>query len=118
ADSLEEAMNDFAGDEAVDPEKVEDPLAKLPTMDCLIFGFVESDNGGLDSILIASVFGTQMNYVGRVSAENIPKESRGKLFARMKELTRKKPFVQTNQEARWLQPVLMARIAYTELTHD
>jgi hypothetical protein len=116
ADSLEGAMNDFVGEE--DAEKIEDPLAHLPTMDCLIFGYVEREDGDLDAILLASVVGKDVRYVGRVPADNIPKEVRGKLLARMKGLTRKKPFVQTNDEARWLKPVLMARIAYTELTRD
>lgn len=118
AESPEKAMNDFAGDEAAEAEKAEDPLAHLPTMDCLIFGYVERDDGDLDAVLLASVVGSDVRYVGRVSADNIPQEDRGKLLARMKDLTRKKPFVQTNQEARWLKPILMGRIAYTELTRD
>jgi hypothetical protein len=119
AGSLEDAMNDFVGEEK------KDDIDKLPSEDCLIFGYIVEERGELDSIVVASVVGHSLTYVGRVPAREIPEESRNRLLARMKHLRRRAPFVKADQQItesgkqmNWLEPILMCQVAYSEWDHD
>lgn len=116
ADSLEGAMNDFVGDKVPEDES-EEAIAKWPQADCLIIGYqADKDRGGFSSILVASVVDNKLSYVGMLSVQDVPEESRKGLYARMRSLAQKKPFVNIDLEAVWLKPVLMCRVAYKDWT--
>jgi hypothetical protein len=110
--SLEDAMKDFTGEDA-DKE----PEATTRT-DCLIFGFIAGQRGEIQSMLLAGVVDGQLRHVGKISFENLPPETRDLLQGRFKTLERKRSFVKVPFAARWLEPVLMCRIAYAGWGED
>lgn len=117
ADSLEEAMNDFAGSEE---EKKED-INKLPSEDCLIIGYVTNAEGEMESVLVASVVRNELTYVGNVPMREVPEAQRETLIERMKHNRRRSPFVkidigvvESDKQISWLEPKLMCEVAYTQ----
>ncbi|MGE3317506.1 MAG: hypothetical protein AB7O26_20525 [Planctomycetaceae bacterium] len=116
AESLEGAMNDFVG-EGTPGEETEEEIAKWPHADCLIIGYQpDKEAGGFSSLLVASVVDNKLRYVGLVRGKDVPAESREQLYARMRSLVQKKPFVPTDLEAIWIKPELMCRVAYKDWT--
>lgn len=114
AESLEDAMNDFVG---VPGEETEEEIAKWPHADCLIIGYQpDKVAGGFSSLLVASIIDNRLRYVGMISVKDIPMESREQLYAKMRSLVQKKPFVQADLEAIWIKPQLMCRVAYKDFT--
>jgi len=115
AESLDGAVKDFVGEEEEEKDENEE-LDKLPQTDCLILGYIPNGNGGFSSLLVASVVGNQLRYVGSISVDDIPAEERAALYRRMHSLEQSKPFVKTDMSATWLKPVLMCRVAYKQWT--
>lgn len=116
AKSLEDAMNDFVG-EGVPGEETEEEIAKWPHADCLIIGYQpDKEAGGFSAILVATVIDNQLRYAGLVRVKDIPQHDREQLYARMRSLVQKKPFVKSDLEAIWIKPELMCRVAYKDFT--
>lgn len=119
ADSLEDAINDFAG-EAEDqiPEETRD-ISKLPFTDCLIVGYSTlGDNAKepFQTLFLATMVGKQLKYVGSLGAECVPEGPRRELNERMSYFRRKTPFVDTPHEAHWLKPTIMIQVAFDDWT--
>jgi hypothetical protein len=111
AGSLEEAISDFA---KPPEEESDEELDKLPQIDCLIFGYNKSKQEGFSSILLATVVGGRLSYVGTIYAAEIPSATRDELRRRLPELEQRNPVFPTSKTANWLKPVLTCRIAYKE----
>ena len=111
AESLEDAMNDFVGEEE---EQVVEQI--LPTIDCLIFAYTNTAEGKLNTILLATLVDRKLKDVATVYAVDISLEDRENLASRLHKLERGRSFVKTKRKAIWLKPVLMCRVAYKEWT--
>lgn len=117
SDSLEDAVNDFAGQAGVgqlagaEPDaKPEPPRRKL---EALIVGFRTDSDGRLsDFILAADRFGELM-IIGTVRPEMERREAT-ELVMKMRENTAAKPFVRTSESGSWLPPRYMCRVTYAE----
>ncbi len=105
ADSLEDAINDFAGEDETE-EEVEEELVQF---DCLVVGYTGESAENFNGLVLAALVKGRLRYVGTVF-EGIPDEQRADLANHMKTLKRKRPFVKTKVDAQWLEPVIMCRI--------
>lgn len=110
-ESLEEAINDFVGDE----EDQEEVIVETENMDCLIIGYIGDSPKEFTGLVLATLVKGKLKYVGTVFT-GIPKEDREILADRMATLGRDRPFVKAKVAANWLQPTLMCRINCEGLT--
>jgi hypothetical protein len=119
ADSLEDAINDFAGE---DEEKEKAAAAEnLQPIDCLIFGYTTHGKRPEDpfsTILLGAMIDEQIKFVATLSAHELPQEAQDELNRRMHTLRRKSPFVpvplttEWAKSAHWLKPKLMCQVAF------
>lgn len=120
---LTDAMESFANSAGVprgaletDPEgrgsavPVEEPMQVI---DCLILGYRPLGEDDFSSLVLVGQVDGAVRVVGSVS-EGISSEVRTQLNRRMAEIKRSSPFVPTNIEAVWLEPVLTCRIQFTQ----
>ena len=113
ADSLEGAIDDFAGkgEEIVEEEPVPEDLVEL---DCLIIGYTGESEEKFSGLVLAALIRGKLQYVGTVY-EGVSPEVRAGLAAEMKSLGRDRSFVRTKTSARWLKPKLMCRVTSSPL---
>ena len=104
-ESLEEAMNDFVGEE--EEEKTPTEAIKL---DCLIIGYTGESPEKFTGLVLAALVKGKLQYVGTVF-NGIPNEDREILADRMATLGRDRPFVKAKVMANWLKPKLMCRVS-------
>jgi len=111
---MESAINDFTGDE--EDEDAND-VSKWPRKDCLIVGYVPGENGEFSSVILAAVMDKELKYVANVAADDVDDDSRATLNKRLTlpGLARKNSLLKVPMGGKWLQPVMMCRIAYKEL---
>lgn len=110
-ESLEEAIDEFVGDE----EDKEEVIIETQDLDCLIIGYIGESPEKFTGLVLASLVKGKLQYVGTVF-NGIPKEDREILADRMATLGRDRPFVKAKVAANWLQPTLMCRINCEGLT--
>lgn len=115
ADNLEDAINDFTGEAGIEEE--EKSIKLLPSLDCLVLGYVpEIDKHGavidIQSFALAAEVHGKLRYVGMVSVAALPTEERGVLLAQMERAKRDRPMVRCDQAARWLEPQFSCRVRY------
>jgi hypothetical protein len=103
-ESLEDAMNDFVGD-----EEKEEVIVETENKDCLIIGYIGESPEKFTGLALATLVKGKLQYVGTVF-NGIPKEDRAILADRMATLGRDRSFVKAKVAANWLQPKLMCRI--------
>lgn len=122
ADSLEEALTDFAGEEDLtEEERNELAAAGLEKLDCLIFGYTAQGDDADDDfsrILLAAMIDEKIKFVATMNAYEISEGARADLNKRMHTLRRRRPFVQVSQsapwikDAHWLKPVMMCQVGF------
>jgi hypothetical protein len=107
AESLEDAMKDFAGE-----EKPEEKPKKKPTVkaDCLLIGYTLGTKGTVAELLFASVRKKKLQYVGQFVFADLPPEVRAELDRVLPLLKRGTPFVDCKVSgANWVHPVKVLR---------
>lgn len=87
-------------------------LIALPTVDCLIVGYTMTSRNDLALLILASVVDDRLVLVGRMPASSIPSEIREEIRNRVRGIYRGTPLVPTEEEAIWIEPRLMCRVAY------
>ncbi len=127
ADSLEEAITDFVGDEGLtEEERNELAAADLERIDCLIFGYTTQGDEPTDDfslIVLATMIDERVRFVGTLQAHEISEGARATLNERMHTLRRQRPFVQMPQtaawmkDAHWLRPVMMCQLGFKGWTN-
>ncbi|QDV73417.1 hypothetical protein [Botrimarina mediterranea] len=117
--SLEEAVNEFAGDAGVDqlsgdaagkPPAAVKPREKL---ECLIIGYHAGKSGGIQSLLLATDSGGKLQYVGQVTPA-IEAAEAIELLKKFERSLATRPFVKTSESAVWLRPRFTCRVTYRE----
>ena len=121
AASLEDAVNEFTGEEdgaagggLKGQESKEESAANRTSIDCLIVGYTTRFDKTPDSLLLASLVDNKLRFVGRILWDDIPQATQKHLLKRMPELPRSRPFVKTPFSAEWLEPVLTCEIETTD----
>ncbi|MCA9246877.1 MAG: hypothetical protein KDA42_07165 [Planctomycetales bacterium] len=113
AQSLEEAVSDFAG-EAGDLESEPEPPKEIRTvhLECVIVGFrVEKDNPKkIASLILAAERGSGLGVVGSVGFDVAP-EREAELTRQLFASERKRPFVTTNKIGRWVDPKFICKVS-------
>ena len=114
--SLEEAINDFAGKGGVDgaEEKKAEPEKPRQRTDCVVLGYKVDREGRLTTLLLGTAYRSQLVFAGRVT----PKMTDGELtelLAALKLLATKKPFISiAAEDTLWVQPRVACRVTYAE----
>jgi len=108
AESLEEAMNEFAGEGEEAAAAAEE--AKLVATDCLIVGYTPEGKDDFSMILLGAFVENKLQFVGTLTVEELSEEAHVRLRERMPNFTQEKPFLKTGYAANWLQPKLMCRV--------
>jgi ATP-dependent DNA ligase len=110
--SLEEAMNDFAGGAAVDGEEIK-PQKLRRKVDCVIIGYQTDNDGILDMLVLATVNGKKLMSVGTVRPVMSSREL-SDLLEMLRAIHRTDPFIAAGAEATWVEPQIACRISYGE----
>ncbi len=113
-ESLEDAINSFAGEEDPTADADEDEEQQVQ-LDCLIVGYTGNTADEFTGLVLAALIKGKLQYVGTVF-EGIPDEERKALAKRMKSLKRDRPFVKAKVSAQWLEPFLMCRVTGVSLS--
>ncbi len=120
-DSLEESVQDFAGEagnvgQGGAAEKP--PKPRLHT-ECVVVGYRPSKANPqqFKTLLVAAEVQGRLKVVGTVST-GFNEETRSRLNARLHDLHTHTPFVSTTKTAIWVEPRLVCRVSYVEQTSD
>jgi len=109
--ALDEAVKDFAG-EALPQEAAEKPAEKRIHVECLVVGYTtrKGNSRRFASLVVAADVGGKLKIVGFVSG-GIPKHIRADLDTRLRQLSRQKPFVESELLAHWVEPVVTCEVS-------
>jgi ribosomal protein L40E len=117
ADSLEGAVNDFAGEADADGlgaagASMEDakPREKL---ECLVIGYHAGKSGGIQGLLLATDVAGKLTFVGQVQPELEASEAID-LLKKFEQNHSSRPLVKTSLTATWLRPRFTCRVTYSD----
>lgn len=117
SDSLEGAVNDFAGEAGVDglngvggAPAEEKPREKL---ECLIIGFQANKSGTIQELLLASDVAGRLTYVGKVRP-SFDADEEPKVLEKFEKHVSSRSLVKTSESGTWLRPKFTCRVTYTE----
>ena len=85
--------------------------------DCVVIGFKLNADGSVSELLLASLVGEELHYVGSVS-DGIPDDVRRDLAARLQTITRDKPFVECSAAGTWVKPIITCKTNFKSWTPD
>jgi hypothetical protein len=110
ADNLEDAINDFAGDdEAKNKGKHE---LEMLSADCVVVGFnIDKNTGEIRDLVLASVIDERLQYAGMVTG-GIPPELQKQLRDKLPALAQEEPFLKCPVAATWVKPVVTCRTSF------
>jgi hypothetical protein len=119
ADSLEEAIGDFAGENGDLEGDLPQPQPEKPRekADCVILGFQVDREGRLDSVILGTAHRGQLIYTGRVTPD-LSDEELVTLLQILKATRRRDPFVPVEAEGIWVEPKVTCRVSFGERMRD
>ncbi|VAX35868.1 hypothetical protein MNBD_PLANCTO02-3095 [hydrothermal vent metagenome] len=89
----------------------------LYSADCVVIGFTRDNEGNFRELLIASTTDSQLQYVGRLKASDLPPQELQEINRLLKKIPlREKPVVKTVYNGIWLKPQMMLKVGYDKLT--
>jgi len=109
---LDEAAEDFTGKADLEAEaEKEKPRMKT---ECVIVGYTtkKSNPRQIQSLVVASDVGGKLKIVGFVSA-GMPPHIRAELSQRLRKIGRRRPFVQSELLAHWVEPIVTCDVSCT-----
>jgi hypothetical protein len=113
ADSLEDAIGDFAGKGELDEEnKV--PEKPRKTADCVILGYTLDNTGRLNTLVLGTAHLGRLVYAGNVTPKFNDEQERRELFDRLKVLRTQQRTLPVQTEAIWVRPNVTCRVTYGE----
>jgi hypothetical protein len=118
--SMEEALRDGAANVDVNDHKGDEKESKLKmlTAECVIIGYTQRPNEKqFAELIVASVVGEQLRYVGMVST-GIPEDVREEINSRLKQLPAVQPVVPCSITGKWVQPKLTCSVAFKSWSSD
>lgn len=114
AESMEEALDEFAGEE--EETKPEKKFTKREA-DAIVVGYTKNGDGGVSSLLLASMYRRKLVYAGPIEFRSLPPEVREEFMKVLTKLERPTPFVDaTVSGGIWLHPVKLLRVKFTSFT--
>ena len=120
ADSLEDAVGDFAGKGDVTGGELTkaEPAKPRTKVDCVILGYQLDRDGRLSSLLLGTAYRTKLAYAGRVSPE-MGEGERSDLLSHLAAIRIQQPFISIPAEnVVWVQPKFTCRVSCTEQRRD
>ncbi|MFG0332015.1 MAG: hypothetical protein ACF8TS_01510 [Maioricimonas sp. JB049] len=119
-ENLESAINGFVGDEEATNEKGGETVAvadERPVLNCTVYGFTQSVDGGLHSLLLAATLPNQgkPRFVLKLEVDRIGDSQSIATLSRVLPTIRvPRPYVPTRTHAYWVKPDLKCRIRYED----
>lgn len=123
ADNLEDAIDEFAGDDEAAKKKAADEKKKKAELemlsnDCLVVGYnVDQQTNEINELIVASDVDGKLRFVGTVTG-GIPPQVQQQLQERLLKIEQKQPFVKCPATAKWVKPVVTCRINFKTWTSD
>ncbi|WP_166821649.1 ATP dependent DNA ligase [Thalassoroseus pseudoceratinae] len=114
--SLEEAMNDFVGEE----EENKEPKPPAIETDCVVVGYRANQKGDVMMLLLAAAPRGRLQYLGTLNVTDLPQETSETLNERIRRTEhRATPFVSPMPiSGNWLQPTLLVRVGHDDWTKN
>lgn len=117
ADSLEDAVKDFAGSQTPDDDTVIKP-APRQNSDCVVLGYQLDRDGKLSWLVLGTVYRGQLAFAGRV-APQLSEAERLELTQALQLLKMDRPLIKIdNVSAVWVSPKFTCRVSSTEQRGD
>ncbi len=112
--SLEEAVNDFAGQAELDEDKKKKAAKKVRHKeDCIIIGYMTNQAGEIRTLLLAAEHYSKLRYAGNVQVTGLPEEDLQALTKKLAASRTHKPFVRISIDgATWVKPKHLVRVSY------
>lgn len=114
ADSLEDAVGDFAGSANVDPNATPaNPTPSKPRRktDCVILGYDLDREGRLAALLLGAVYDGELAYAGRVKPK-MPDDELAQLLQKLVATRTIDPFIPIEAKGTWVEPIYSCRVSY------
>ncbi|HTI50198.1 MAG TPA: hypothetical protein VL475_04575 [Planctomycetaceae bacterium] len=109
ADNLNDAINDFAGD---DKKKEEEHELEMLSADCVVIGYnIDNETGAVKELVLATIVDEKLQYAGTISS-GIPEEVQEALTAKLPKLAQEQPFLKCPVSAKWVKPVVTCRTSF------
>lgn len=112
--SMEEAINDFAGEAGVDDKDAnKKPTPPKPRMktDCVVLGYRVGAGGKLQSLVLGTAYRDKLVYACSVSPQLSDDESAG-LLQMLSDSQSHQAYVSTAMDAQWVVPKFSCRVSY------
>jgi hypothetical protein len=115
--SLEDSINDFAGDDEAMKNKKKNGKKKnadleLLSAECVVIGYnVDKQNGEIRELVLATLVGDKLQYAGLITG-GIPPNVQQQLQLKLSALEQERPFVNCPRTAQWVKPVVTCRTAF------
>lgn len=116
---LEQSINDFAGKAAEDSDgkaKAEEAKPKQ-TADCVILGYRADPDGRVSTLVLGTAVAGELVYAGNVTPR-LPRDEMQSLLAKLRSIETRRPFLQIEYEAKWVEPDYACRVSYGERTRS
>ena len=88
------------------------------SMLCIVYGVVTDEDKTPTGFLFAAKPRNKYQHIAEISAEDLAKNDYRRLAARLSRKIQKKPAIETEYEAVWVDPVLVCKIRYIRLNED
>lgn len=100
------------------PPLILPPEPKGPYAEAVIYGFFPNRYRGFDKLLLAAGHRGKPIQVAEIDYGQISRSIRKRLVVMMRERPNSKPVVDTSYNARWVEPSIVVKLAFNELTED
>jgi hypothetical protein len=113
ADNLEDAVNDFANSQNLQPGDegyVPPPKPRLKA-DCVILGYRLDTEGRLQSLILGTAQREKLVYAGSV-LPNLPADETARLMQLLEQTPAKQPYLTVQVNALWVVPKYSCRVTY------
>lgn len=103
---LPEGDSGETGEGAIAPED-------RPLLECVVFGYTTNNEGDLRSLFLAGLVApNRLQFVSKLSIDNVPEDVLEAMKARFRELATWRPLVNCPYNGRWLKPEIFCMVAY------
>ncbi len=114
--SLEDAMNDFVGEE----DENKEPKPPAFETDCVVVGYRANRNGKVVMLILGAAPRGRLQHVGTLNVTDLPPETSESLVDRIRNTQhRATPFVSPMPiTGNWLQPTMLVRVGHDDWTKN
>jgi hypothetical protein len=115
--SLEDAIDDFAGKAGVD-DMTDQPQKPRKNADCVILGYTLDKEGRLSTLVLGTAHLGRLVYAGNVTPKMDDESERAELLKMLSAVKSRQRLIAIETEANWVKPTYSCRVHYDDRKPD